>query len=219
MRSRSDHGNMDRFFGRASWAASQVVGVEPQLIAQLDHAALQASGMAVLDDKAEAAKKSLGGQGTIGFDIGWGLMHLPVTSQQIAEVRSGLSSDDQHGFDVALALQIGNLTAPSSDRIAITPSVGAGYAITHGAFHAPSKRQAAIVNTAMASPGGAVGAQRAASEIRKAKHAMGKLSIWDGVLIAGGTLLGGFVGGSLVWAAVGGAAGGVADLVRRKVST
>ena len=151
---------MDRFFGRASWAASQVVGVEPQLIAQLDHAALQASGMAVLDDKAEAAKKSLGGQGTIGFDIGWGLMHLPVTSQQIAEVRSGLSSDDQHGFDVALALQIGNLTAPNSGRVAVTPSVGAGYAITHGAFHAPSKRQAALVSTAMASPGGAVGAQR-----------------------------------------------------------
>ena len=94
---------MDRFFGRASWAASQVVGVAPQMIAQLDHAALQASGMAVLDDKAEAAKKSLGGRGTIGFDIGWGLMHLPVTSQQIAEVRSGLSESDQHGFDVALA--------------------------------------------------------------------------------------------------------------------
>ena len=212
---------MDRFFGRASWAASQVVGVEPQMIAQLDHAALQASGMAVLDDKAEAAKKSLGGRGTIGFDIGWGLMHLPVTSQQIAEVRSGLSESDQHGFDVALALQIGNLTAPNAGRVAVTPSVGAGYAITHGAFHAPSKRQAALVSTAMASPGGAVGAQRAAGEIRRAKHGhfLGGISIWDGVLIAGGSLIGGFVGGSLVWAAVGGAAGGVADVVRRKVST
>jgi hypothetical protein len=212
--------NFDRFFNRASWAASQVVGVAPQLISNLDRMALQASGMAVLDDKAEAAKKALGGRGEIGFDIGWGLMHLPVTSQQIAEVRSGLSVDDQHGFDVALALQIGNLSAPNGARIAVTPSVGAGYAITHGAFHAPKKRQAAIVSTAMASPGGAVGAQRAAGEIRKAKHGrFGGLSIWDGVLIAAGTLVGGFVGGSLVWAAVGGAAGGVADVVRRKVST
>ena len=129
---------MDRFFGRASWAASQVVGVAPQMIAQLDHAALQASGMAVLDDKAEAAKK-----------------------------------------------------------------------------------QAALVSTAMASPGGAVGAQRAAGEIRRAKHGhfLGGISIWDGVLIAGGSLIGGFVGGSLVWAAVGGAAGAGADLLRRKVTT
>lgn len=209
---------MNRFFERASWAASQVVGVAPQLIANLDHMALQASGMAVLDDKAEAAKMSLGSRGEIGFDIGWGLMHLPVSAAQIAAVRSGLQPNDQHGLDIALALQIGNLTGPSSGS-AITPSVGAGYAITHGAFHAPKKRQAAIVNTAMASPGGAVGAQRAAGEIRKAKRGIGKISIWDGVLIAGGTLLGGFVGGSLVWAAVGGAAGGVADVVRRKVST
>jgi hypothetical protein len=175
--------------------------------------------MAVLDDKAEAAKKSLGGRGDLGFLIGWGLMHLPVVASQIAEVRSGLSEQDQHGFDVALSLQIGNLTAPNAGRVAVTPSVGAGYAITHGAFHAPSKRQAAIVSTAMASPGGAVGAQRAAGEIRKAKKGIGKLSIWDGVLVVTGTLVGGFVGGSLIWAAVGGAAGGVADVVRRKVTT
>jgi hypothetical protein len=174
--------------------------------------------MAVLDDKAEAAKASLGGQGEPGFNVGWGFMHLPVSKEQIALVRSGLNAADQHGFDVALALQIGNLSAPNGARIAVTPSVGAGYAITHGAFHAPKKRQAAIVSTAMASPGGAVGAQRAAGEIRKAKHPFGKIGIWDGVLIAAGTLVGGFVGGSLVWAAVGGAAGGAVDVVRRKVS-
>src|SRR4029077_10750816 len=89
-----------------------------------------------------------------------------------------------------------------------SPSVAAGYAVTRGAAYAPAKKQAALVNTAMASPGGAVGAQRAAAEIRKAKGLFGDLSIWDGVLIAAGTLVGGFVGGSLVWAAVGGAAGG-----------
>jgi hypothetical protein len=216
------HGSYDRFFDRASWAASQVVGVAPRLIANLDRMALQASGMAVLDEKAEAAKTSLGGQGEPGFNIGWGLMHLPVSASQIAAVRSGLQGNDQHGFDVALALQIGNLTAPNAGRVAITPSVGAGYAITHGAFHAPSKKQSALVSTAMTTPGGAVGAQQAASEIRKAKHgrfSFGSLSIWDGVLIAGGTLIGGFVGGSLVWAAVGGAAGGAVDVVRRKVQS
>jgi hypothetical protein len=209
--------HLDHFFERASWAASRLVGVAPSRLETLDHAALAASGVAMLDPKASAARKSLGGRGVTGFDLGWGLMHLPVTSGQIAEVRSSLKPHDVHGFDVALALRIGdNGSIPGALAASglVSPSVEAGYAIAHGAVHAPSKQASALVATAMATPGGALGAQRAAGEIRRAGRGLG---LWDGVLIAAGTLVGGFVGGSLVWAAVGGAAGGVADLVRRKV--
>jgi hypothetical protein len=170
---------------------------------------IQSAGAANLDPKSSAARNSLSGKGLAGFDLGWGAMHAALTPFQLSAMRSSLSGDDQHGFDIALALKIGQDKAPSPPGV--KASVAAGHAIAHGAMSAPKKLQTALVMTAASTPGGALGVQRAAVELRSLQKS---LSWVDGALVGTGLAVGFFAGG-WAWALAGGLAGGVADLIRR----
>lgn len=213
--------SMDAFLANAAKAAQQALGItlkdDPATAAAAKDviASLQSAGSALLDPKAIAARKGLGDKGVAGFDIGWGTMHSAVTPSQMAALRSALGPDDQHGFDVALALGTGSQKLGGDVLVVMKPSVAAGYAITHGAQTAPAKKQSMIVMTAAMTPGGAIGVQRAAQEIRKLKGIVEDNFGWtDAALVAIGGTIGAMAGG-WVWAVGGALVGEALNIIRK----
>jgi hypothetical protein len=175
--------------------------------APLQH--LAQTGQASSDTVTQAARDSLQGKGTTGFDIGTGLMAHTTTPLVVKETRKPLPPDDKHGFDVAAALQIGQVTRPAPPNV--SSAVQAGHAITHGARTASPEKQAAIAKTVASTPGTAAGGKLAAFEIAKANREW----LVDGGLVGAGAVLGALTG-SLLWTTVGAATGAAAASVHRR---
>ena len=192
--------------GIAVQHASNLQKTEKQAIARpSEQAKLAQVGQSGLDPVAAAALASLKGKGAQGFIVGHGLMQHSATPFEIRATREKLDSDDQHGFDLALSLHIGRVTAPRPPTK--SPEVAAGYAITHGMRSASAAHRAAMAATIARTPGGALGVRAATAAL--------KSSVWVDVgLVAIGIAVGAAIAGP-VGAGVGGGVSLVADLLWR----
>ena len=176
--------------------------------APLQH--LVQAGQMANDAVTQAARASLQGKGTTGFDIGAGLMSKKTTPLVVNEVRKPLPPADKHGFDIAAALKVGQVTRPAPPNV--SPGIQAGHAIVHGARTASPEKKAAIEATVASTPGMAAGGRLALAEISKANREW----LIDGGLVGAGLLLGA-VSGGLSWAVVGAITGTIAAGIHRQL--
>jgi hypothetical protein len=114
----------------------------------------------------------LAGAGTRGFDIGIGCTLNHISPGNLTAVRNELPSADQKGFDMALALHIGNMIAPPPPP-GTNASATAAYAITRGMGSHDSDAKASIMGNIAASPGARPGAVVAVKAIANEKHPEG----------------------------------------------
>jgi hypothetical protein len=108
--------------------------------------------------------RTLAGTGTHGFDIGIGCTLNKISASNLGAVRTQLSPVDQKGFDMALALHIGNMVAPPPPP-GTGASASAAYAITHGMGSHTSDAKASIMSNLANSPNARPGAVLAVKAI------------------------------------------------------
>ena len=116
---------------------------------------LQAVGAADVTPVVAAARTALGGKGVAGFNVGHGLMQYAGDTYQTQTLRAQLGSDDQHGFDVALAMKIGNVA--STLPAGVSAPVAAGMLVGAGAQTASADQKATIHGAVAGDPAVAAG--------------------------------------------------------------
>jgi hypothetical protein len=117
---------------------------------------LQAVGASDTTPVVAAARAALGGQGVKGFDVGHGLMQYQGDLYQTETLRVALGDTaDQHGFDVALALKIGNVA--STVPTGTSSAQAAGMLVASGAQTADSDQKASIHASVSSDPAVAAG--------------------------------------------------------------
>ena len=118
---------------------------------------LQAVGAADVTPIVAAARTALGGKGVTGFDVGHGLMQYQGDLFQTKNLRAQLgNAADQHGFDVALALKIGNVASTLPFGLS-NSGVAAGMLIGAGAQTASDTQKATIHGAVAKDPAVATG--------------------------------------------------------------
>jgi hypothetical protein len=138
-----------------------VAGVRGAL-PQLANDGFKAAG---IDSTIAAARQSMQGVGTRGFDAGIGTMLRQTTPHQASAVRSRLSPTDAHGFDVAASHMIGRvLTHPDPPDLG-NAAAHAGYATAKGSRASGDiSHRKKLLKTAASNPEGRRGAEHAANE-------------------------------------------------------
>ena len=145
---------------------------------------LQAVGAADTTPVVTAARSALGGRGVTGFDVGHGLMQYRGDLYQTKTLRGQLSGDDQHGFDVALAMKIGNVasTLPAGTG----PSVAAGMLVAAGAQTADAGTKDTIHQAVSGDAAVAAGVDAVHTTVSGLEWAaLGVLVVGTGLLVAG----------------------------------
>lgn len=126
---------------------------------------LQTVGAADTTPLVAAARTALNGAGVAGFDVGHGLMQYKGDLYSTDALRAQLSGADPHGFDVALALKIGNVAKPLPLALRNNPPVAAGFLIGAGAQTASAGQKTAIHATVAADPAVAAGVNIAHTQV------------------------------------------------------
>lgn len=98
-----------------------------------------------------------GGVGTLGYQMGAGLMSMKSGVNDILAVRNQLSGPDKKGFDMATAAHIGRVTHKAAPLPNSTAS--AAYLITKGMQGAAPAMKMGMMQTIAATPSGAEGAK------------------------------------------------------------
>ena len=111
--------------------------------------------------------RTLATPGTRGFDIGIGATLNKISAGNLSVVRSQLPPADQKGFDMALAMHIGNTVYPPPPP-GTGAAASAGYAITRGMGTLSSDAKASVMTNISGSPDARPGAVVAVSAIANA---------------------------------------------------
>lgn len=147
---------------------------------------LQTVGAADVTPIVQAARAALAGRGVAGFNVGHGLMQFAGDLYSTTALRAQLSGADPHGFDVALALKIGNVAKPLPPAVKGNPAVSAGFLIGAGAQTAGEKQKTTIHGTVAADPAVAAGVNIAHTQITGLEWgALGTLAAGTILLIVG----------------------------------
>jgi len=110
-----------------------------------------------------AARSLVPGTAVRGFDMGSGLMQYQTGVHAIQTVRSGLTTSEQQGFDLALSTHIGAVAQPKPPGV--SAAAAAGYAATYGMRGNSPDQNQALMQMVAANPAAAAGATAAVNEI------------------------------------------------------
>jgi hypothetical protein len=128
-------------------------------------------GAIVAKDKSfEAARKLVPKAAQSGYDMGLGMMSFRSNELAVGQLRSRLSPDQQKGFDMALSVRVGRVTAKAPPaKIGSNPAAVAGYYATYGMAGGEKVQKKALMTQIAEVPEAREGAAQAVVQIAQAR--------------------------------------------------